>query len=151
MPGQAELKLDYKGIIMAQNPREYNETKARKWIHNTLTPAFQHWARSCIAGEPEDIKPTATEPNPLGKTLEWRQEPVSPARVTLGVESVPSPYPEPLVMYSYTIRLKVSPQGVIGHIEFAEEGVVKHKSRESNILTWNEERIRQDMVAKMCR
>ena len=146
MPGQAELKLDYKGIIMAQNPREYNETKARKWIHNTLTPAFQHWARSCIAGEPEDIKPTATKPNPLGKTLEWRQKPVSPACVKFGIE------PELLVMYSYTIRLEVSPQSVIGNIEFGVEGEVKYPiTEEPDILSWDKEKIRQDMMDRMCR
>jgi len=74
---------------MAQNTREANETKAKEWINNVLIPAFQHWAKSCYASESEDIEPTETAPNPLGKTLEWRQESVSPARVTFGVESVP--------------------------------------------------------------
>jgi len=54
-------------------------------------------------------------------------------------------------MYSYTIRLEVSVQRVIGHIEYAVEGEVKLPvTEEPDILSWDKERIRQDMIERMC-
>jgi len=142
---------------VAQNARDANEEKAKEWINDVLIPAFSDWARSSYTGGPEDIKPTIIEPNPMGKTLEWRQQPfpIPRASITLGIESLTSPkIPDVpvFVSLSYTIRLKVSAQGVIGFIEFAVEGEVKQPvTEEPDILSWDKERIRHDIVDRMCR
>lgn len=140
---------------MAQSEREAYEAKAKKWIKDVLTPALQDWARSCYAGEAEDIKPTEEDPNPIGKILEWRQEPfpIPPASITFGVESLMSPQIPSVPVFvclSYTIHLEVSAQGVTGHIEFAVEGEVKQRVTEPNILKWDKERIRQDLMDRVC-
>jgi hypothetical protein len=140
-----------------QEGEDANRAKAEEWIRTQLEPALQEWARSCLAGAPEDIEKAPTDPTrPLGKTLEWRQQPFPVPRASItfgGVESLTSPeipaVPQ-FVCLSYTIRLEVSAEAVIGHIEFAVEGEVKHHRTEPDILKWDKERIRENMMDRMC-
>ena len=129
---------------MAQNTRE---AKAKEWIHNVLMPALQQWA-STREAVIVDIEPTATDPNPLGKTLKVKD--VWPHPVDVSGDGLIRQRSQKPVDLSYTVRLEVLTENVIGHIEFVVDGEVKHRAPEDNILSWDKERIRQDIMNKMC-
>jgi hypothetical protein len=134
---------------MLQDAQEVNRTKVKKWISSQLVPALKEWASTREAGEPTDIAPVRTGGIcPLGKTLKFKH--VWPYNTDFAsIDALKRKSSQEPVELSYTVRLEVPAQGVIGHIEFTVEGESKYSIIEPDILNWNKEQIKRDLENKM--
>jgi hypothetical protein len=138
VPRQAKLKkTSWKGTVMAQN--------AQEWIRDVLKSALDDWAQT-REGKVTDIEPTATDPTPLGKVLKVKD--FWPYPVDIAGDGLTRQRSQDRVELVYTVRLKVLPT-VTGQIEFTVDGDTKYEATVSNILDWDKDRIKEDLMKRM--